>query len=165
MILFSLVWSPDGQSIVAGALNGNIYMWDASFLNPSKTHAESLSSSILNLPARPTPPPPPLTNSDDGPCESDDWEYSTNESSDSLLDLPAVGAPNSHATKRKGRRRRAAPGPQLEAPLPFISVRQLVLYYANLNRTSSISISSTLQLGVWTMHIFPFSHPTKIAAS
>ncbi|KAH7908238.1 WD40-repeat-containing domain protein [Hygrophoropsis aurantiaca] len=122
--VYSIAWSPDGLSIVTGDFNGNIYLratpphedkFTASVLNTSspplpsasRSRANSLSSSILNLPAGRSPTPPQYPELNINPGGDDNWENSTNESFDSVLDLPADG--NQPAQRRKRRRRRVAP--------------------------------------------------------
>ncbi|KAH7908237.1 quinon protein alcohol dehydrogenase-like superfamily [Hygrophoropsis aurantiaca] len=133
----SVAWSPNGRSVVAGDDRGDIHMWSISSLKDSvdvtapalvtsnsartpRSRTDSLSSSILNLPAgsSPTPPQSPQLNTD--PAE-DIWEYSSNESFDSVLDLPADGT--RPAQRRRRRRRRAAPvastsSPPIQASVP-----------------------------------------------
>ncbi|KAH7904741.1 WD40-repeat-containing domain protein [Hygrophoropsis aurantiaca] len=127
----SVAWSPEGHSVIAGDIRGNLSLWTVPPLedkvtaptlstssppppSASRSRANSLSSSILNLPAGPsaTPPQPPEPNK--GPGEDDNWEYFTNESFDSVLDLPADG--KHPAQRRKRRRRRAAPVASTSSP-------------------------------------------------
>ncbi|KAH7910788.1 quinon protein alcohol dehydrogenase-like superfamily [Hygrophoropsis aurantiaca] len=54
----------------------------------SRSRTSSVSSSILNLPAGPLPAPPRSPALDNGAAEENDWEYSENESFDSVLDAP-----------------------------------------------------------------------------
>ncbi|KAH7907750.1 hypothetical protein BJ138DRAFT_1210571 [Hygrophoropsis aurantiaca] len=107
-LFYSVAWSPDGRTLVAGSM-GSIFMWDIPPfesgvvsspppLAPSR--GGSVSSSFLDTPLGPPLPDQPPTQ-DDTP--SDTWEYSTNESFDSLLDLPADGT--QPAQRRKRRRR------------------------------------------------------------
>ncbi|KAH7905156.1 hypothetical protein BJ138DRAFT_1165284 [Hygrophoropsis aurantiaca] len=141
--LHSVAWSPDGLSIVAGDVEGTIYLWtvpplqdsiSAPILNTSspplpstsRSRANSGSSSILNLPAGPSvaqPQSPELNNS---PGEEDNWENSTNESFDSVLDLPADG--KHPAQRRKRRRRRVAPAASTSSP-PISTVPNASLGY------------------------------------
>ncbi|KAH7911542.1 hypothetical protein BJ138DRAFT_907026 [Hygrophoropsis aurantiaca] len=60
----------------------------------------------------PTPPQSPELNT--GPGEDDNWEYATNDSFDSVFDLPADG--KQPAQRRKRRRRRAAPVASTSSP-------------------------------------------------
>ncbi|KAH7904918.1 quinon protein alcohol dehydrogenase-like superfamily [Hygrophoropsis aurantiaca] len=121
-------WSPDGRSIIAGHTDGKIYLWDPPplydhtaipqapapiassppALSTSRSRANSVSSSILNLPAGLSHALPQSPGANTGPDEDDDnWEYSTNESFDSVLDAPAdVTQPTQ---RRRRRRRRRAP--------------------------------------------------------
>ncbi|KAH7905155.1 quinon protein alcohol dehydrogenase-like superfamily [Hygrophoropsis aurantiaca] len=80
----------------------------------SRLRSNSVSSSILNLPAGSPPTPPQSRQLTTGPGEDDNWEYSTNDSFDSVLDLPADG--NHRAQKRKRRRRRVAPITSTSSP-------------------------------------------------
>ncbi|KAH7910075.1 hypothetical protein BJ138DRAFT_1127162 [Hygrophoropsis aurantiaca] len=131
----AVAWSPSGESIVAGDGKGNIHMWTVPPLNDnitaqapvldanipplpsaSRPRTHSISSSILSLPAAPFPAPPRSPESNNVTAKETDWEYSDNESFDSVFDLPADGT--QPAQRRKRRRRRAAP----VASTPPISV-------------------------------------------
>ncbi|KAH7910623.1 quinon protein alcohol dehydrogenase-like superfamily [Hygrophoropsis aurantiaca] len=132
----SVAWSPNGLSVVAGDRAGNIYLWTvpplednipAPVLNTSspllpivsRSRTSSASSSILNLPIGPLPTPPQPPKLDGGTAEENDWEYSSNESFDSVFDLPADGT--RPAQRRKRKRRRAAPVASSSTPAPPIS--------------------------------------------
>ncbi|KAH7906667.1 WD40-repeat-containing domain protein [Hygrophoropsis aurantiaca] len=145
----SAAWSPNGQFVITGDINGNVQLWDAPPLeesdevtlpipaesspplpvsivagiqvcccmiitltsqSPSRPRANSVSSSILNFPAVSPPalPRPPESIKDDN------WEHSTNESFDSVLDLPADGT--QPAKRRKRRRRRVTPVASTSSP-------------------------------------------------
>ncbi|KAH7906204.1 quinon protein alcohol dehydrogenase-like superfamily [Hygrophoropsis aurantiaca] len=133
--LWSAAWSPDGRSIIAGELGpgSNIHLWDIPPFDDvsaqvpvlakgspplpldtatSLSRSSSLSSSILNSPAGPAPPQSPEPNT--GPDEDPNWEYSTNESFNSLLDLNADGTQPTR--RRKRRRRRRAPATSTSPP-------------------------------------------------
>ncbi|KAH7908884.1 quinon protein alcohol dehydrogenase-like superfamily [Hygrophoropsis aurantiaca] len=134
--LFSFAWSPDGQAVVAGDFGrtGDIYLWDISpfvpvdsdqvTLSTSRSRPNSISSDILNLAAGPPPtsPPPQHLELNTSPASGEDenWEYFTDESFDSVLDLPADG--KHLAQRRKRRRRRAAPVAEASASPHPISV-------------------------------------------
>ncbi|KAH7905469.1 quinon protein alcohol dehydrogenase-like superfamily [Hygrophoropsis aurantiaca] len=132
---YSVSWSPDGRSIIAGLLSGRICLWDVPphddhpvipqapapttnsppVLNTSRPRINSISSSILNLPAGSSPTPSQSPEANTGPGEDDDQrEYPTNESFDSVLDLPADGT--QPAQKRKRRRRRRTLNSSLPIP-------------------------------------------------
>ncbi|KAH7904970.1 WD40-repeat-containing domain protein [Hygrophoropsis aurantiaca] len=119
----SVAWLPDGRSIVTGDSDGKIFLWDdpplddhtvipqapapttssPPVLSTSQSRANSISSTILNLPAGSS-----LTPANTSPDEDDDqWEYSTNESFDSVLDAPADVTQSTQ--RRKKRRRRGTP--------------------------------------------------------
>ncbi|KAH7904984.1 quinon protein alcohol dehydrogenase-like superfamily [Hygrophoropsis aurantiaca] len=135
---YSVAWSPNGRSIVSGFEGGKIHLWDAPPLDDhtaipqapaptassppapstSQSRANSISSSILNMRAGSSPTPPQSLRADTGPDEDNNWEYSTNESFDSVLDAPAdVTQP---AQRRKRRHRRRAP--VASTPSPAIPV-------------------------------------------
>ncbi|KAH7909018.1 quinon protein alcohol dehydrogenase-like superfamily [Hygrophoropsis aurantiaca] len=120
VMLKSVAWSPSDISVVAGDFEGGIYLWDVPPLDDditstSRSRTNSLSSSILNLPAGPLPTTPPKPPLNIGPDEDDNWEFSTNESFDSVFDLPADG--NQPAQRRKRRRRHAAPVASTSSPM------------------------------------------------
>ncbi|KAH7914361.1 hypothetical protein BJ138DRAFT_1110678 [Hygrophoropsis aurantiaca] len=99
---FSVAWSPDLLSIVSGDDKGNVRLWTLPPLernitanNPllpstSRSRANSVSSSILNLPAVSSPTPPQSNNV---PAEED----------------KCFGYGKRPAQRRKKRRRRAPP--------------------------------------------------------
>ncbi|KAH7913551.1 WD40-repeat-containing domain protein [Hygrophoropsis aurantiaca] len=77
-LFFSVAWSPDGGSIIAGEFKGNIYLWDVPpfedvtvpvlvpssppLSSTSRSPAKSISSSLLDLPAGAPPPPRSKSN-------------------------------------------------------------------------------------------------------
>ncbi|KAH7907748.1 hypothetical protein BJ138DRAFT_1159353, partial [Hygrophoropsis aurantiaca] len=172
--LLSVAWSPDGTSIVAGDRRGNIHIWtvpplesktavappDATDLtenspqlpSTSRARANSLSSSVLELPAGSSPTPPQSPELDDGASEDDNWEYFTNESFDSVLDLPADGT--QPAQKRKRRRRRPAAAPVASTSSPPISAPPII------NPPSHPPLNQTLASPVQTI---PGPHATADA--
>ncbi|KAH7904390.1 quinon protein alcohol dehydrogenase-like superfamily [Hygrophoropsis aurantiaca] len=125
-VFFSVAWSPDDHSIVSGAGGGTIYLWDvpqfddhivipqapapttsiAPLPRTSSPRAHSTSPSILSLPVGPSPAPPQSPEVNIGPGQDSNLEYTTSESFDSVLDLPADGTQS--AQRRKKRRRRGA---------------------------------------------------------
>ncbi|KAH7907089.1 quinon protein alcohol dehydrogenase-like superfamily [Hygrophoropsis aurantiaca] len=138
--LCCVVWSPDDRSVVAGDCVGDIHLWTAPPLAfedsgdvtapapnappTPRSHADSLSSSILNLPAgaSPTPPQSPSPELNSEPGEDDNWEYYTNDSDsfDSVLDLPADGSQPAQRRKRRRRRRVAPTRPPFSLPAPLV---------------------------------------------
>ncbi|KAH7910608.1 WD40-repeat-containing domain protein [Hygrophoropsis aurantiaca] len=120
----SVAWSSDGLSIVVGDDKGNISLSSPPLPIVPRSRANSASSSILNLPIGPLPTPPRSPELDDGAAEENDWEYSTNESFDSVFDLPADGT--RPAQRRKRKRRRAAPVASSSTPAPPISASTFI---------------------------------------
>ncbi|KAH7903503.1 quinon protein alcohol dehydrogenase-like superfamily [Hygrophoropsis aurantiaca] len=149
---YSVSWSPDGRSILAGdapttitaegdsivpqqaTTSGKckIHLWDVPVPHdvtvpvltedtpPLPSHGTSRSrpsptSSVLDLPATSLPAPSPLESPKvNTRGEGDNWEYATNESFDSVLDLNADGT--QPAQRRKRRRRRGAPTASTSPP-------------------------------------------------
>ncbi|KAH7910792.1 WD40-repeat-containing domain protein [Hygrophoropsis aurantiaca] len=142
----SVAWSLSSLSIIAGDFDGNIHLWtvpplddnitaQAPVLNANtpplpvgstralRSRTNSISSSVLNLSAGPLPTPPRPTELDNVTAEENDWEFSTNESFDSVLDLPADGT--RPAQRRKRRRRRAAAPVASTSSLPVPTNHQM----------------------------------------
>ncbi|KAH7904312.1 WD40-repeat-containing domain protein [Hygrophoropsis aurantiaca] len=137
--LLSVAWSMEDRSIVAGRLDGKIFLWDIPSLNDhsvipqalapttsspslpsmSRSRANSTPSSILSLPAGSSPIPPQFPEANTVPDEDDDWEYSTTGSFDSVLDAPADGTQPAQRRKRH-RRRGAHATPHSSPPIPAV---------------------------------------------
>ncbi|KAH7903896.1 hypothetical protein BJ138DRAFT_65052, partial [Hygrophoropsis aurantiaca] len=156
----AFAWSPTGSShaIVTGDMEGNTQVWDVSPLNnvttstppaphlpgTSSSRASSLSSSILNLSAGPDPTP----HSPESSTRLDkdaNWEYDTDASFDSLMDLPMDGT--QPAQRRKRRRRRNVPVTSPASPL--ISSASLTPQYQQ-HQVPPATISSPNATSIWT---------------